>query len=135
MFGNLLDSFIDLPELELLEMEPIHESVEYILEVFRIVRVLYEDWVIYYEVDANNNVISEEYTLRLVFDLHEWVDAIVYVFSEYIEDPDSIYDELPVVVVNLTIEYSATYENINNATVSMPILTPENSVDIMSVLP
>ncbi|MCL2564895.1 MAG: hypothetical protein FWE24_03675 [Defluviitaleaceae bacterium] len=126
---------MDAEEAELMTAE-IHEELEEITDrlfaLLRKVTFLSEDWISYYVLDENGYAVSEDTSLKLIFDIREWADAISYVYPNAFRL--GFGAPAPDIVVTLGIEYTITYENINTAQRVPPMaFTPDNSVDIFGL--
>jgi hypothetical protein len=105
------------------------EAFEMIAELYANVTFLSEPWVTYYVLNEDGYPIQEDSSLQMIFDLNEWGRALAAIDPEEFDDA-----ELPDLVITLDMEYSIQYENINSAVrVSLPELTPENSIDIFEM--
>ena len=117
--------YIAYQEAELLE------SLQSVLEILNHVTIFSEDWASYYLLDDYGLPVQIDSSFQLLFDLAQWVAAIALVD----EDVLASSEDIPDVVVTFDMEYSISYSNVNSAgRVPFPVLTEENSVNILELL-
>lgn len=126
------DEDITVEDFEL-EMAQLYDDLgpilDYIFQVFRNVTFISQDLVTYYVLDENRFPIQENSHGQFIFDLADWANAFATL------DPNAVpaNNFLPEFVITLDFDYSAVLSNINSATrATLPVLTPENSVDLLS---
>ncbi|MCL2400466.1 MAG: hypothetical protein FWC91_12080 [Defluviitaleaceae bacterium] len=131
LMWDLVNAVEDIDEEEFEELlaelhEEINPFLEMVFELSRNVTFISQDWVTYITLDENGFVAQETSQAQFIFDLAEWTQALGV-------DPN--FTGLPEVVITFDFDYSAIISNINNVTpVAPPVLTPENSVDLIEML-
>jgi hypothetical protein len=132
-FGTQEFSEEELEELVYMVQATLLAELEGLYGLLRNVTFLGGDWVTYYGLNEAGYTVFEESSAQFVFDLQEWATALVTFFPELAQE--FALADIPEIVITLDLEYVAEFENINTATpVSLPILTPQNSVDLTALL-